>query len=170
MCFVHESIADQFVADLGTAITEFYGENVADSPDYGRIVSDRHFDRVSALLDAGGFGEVAFGGYADRDTKYISPTIVTDVDTSSALMTEEIFGPILPVLTYSDLGEAIDFVNNRPKPLALYVFAGNDRDANRVISHTSSGGVTVNHCLLHLAIPDFPFGGVGPSGMGSYHG
>ena len=167
---VHESIADQFVADLGTAITEFYGENVAASPDYGRIVSDRHFDRVSALLDAGGFGEVAFGGYADRETKFISPTVVTDVDPDSALMTEEIFGPILPVLTYSDLGEAIDFVNNRPKPLALYVFAGNDRDANRVISHTSSGGVTVNHCLLHLAIPDFPFGGVGPSGMGSYHG
>ena len=167
---VHESIVDQFVADLGTAITEFYGENVAASPDYGRIVSERHFDRVSALLDAGGFGEVAFGGYADRDTKFISPTVVTDVDPDSAMMSEEIFGPILPVLTYSDLGEAIDFVNNRPKPLALYVFAGNDRDANRVISHTSSGGVTVNHCLLHLAIPDFPFGGVGPSGMGSYHG
>lgn len=167
---VHESIADQFVADLGTAITEFYGENVATSPDYGRIVSERHFDRVSALLDAGGFGEVAFGGYADRDTKFISPTVVTDVDPDSAMMSEEIFGPILPVLTYSDLSEAIDFVNDRPKPLALYVFAGNDRDANRVISHTSSGGVTVNHCLLHLAVPDFPFGGVGPSGMGSYHG
>ncbi len=166
----HDSIADQFVADLGTAITEFYGEDIASSPDYGRIVSDRHFDRVSALLDSGGYDELAFGGFADRSTKFISPTVVTGVDPTSRLMSEEIFGPILPVLTYRDLGEAIDFVNARPKPLALYVFASNDRDANRVISHTSSGGVTVNHTLLHLAIPDFPFGGVGPSGMGSYHG
>jgi aldehyde dehydrogenase (NAD+) len=167
---VAEAIADEFLADLGAAITEFYGDDVAASADYGRIVSERHFDRLSSLLDRGGYDEMVIGGAADRSTKFFPPTVLTGVDPDSALMSEEIFGPILPVLTYRDLGEAIDFVNARPKPLALYVFAGNDRDANRVVSHTSSGGVTINHTLLHLAIPDFPFGGVGPSGMGSYHG
>ncbi len=121
-------------------------------------------------LDAGGYREVAYGGTPDRDTLFFPPTVLTGVDSEAAIMSEEIFGPILPILTYSDLGEAIDFVNERDKPLALYVFAGNDRESNRVISHTSSGGVTVNHTLLHLTVPDFPFGGVGPSGMGSYHG
>ncbi len=167
---VAETIAEQFVTALGTAITEFYGDDVAASGDYGRIVSERHFDRLSALLDRGGFDETAIGGTADRSGKFFPPTVLTGVDPDSAVMSEEIFGPILPVLTYRDLGEAIEFVNARPKPLALYVFAGNDREANRVVSHTSSGGVTINHTLLHLAIPDFPFGGVGPSGMGSYHG
>jgi len=167
---IHESIADRFVADLGGAITEFYGDDVSSSGDYGRIVSERHFDRMIGLLEAGGYDNVAFGGTSDRETRFFSPTVLTGVDPTSAVMTEEIFGPILPVLTYSDLGQAIDFVNARPKPLALYVFANKDRDANRVISNTSSGGVTINHTLLHLAIPDFPFGGVGPSGIGSYHG
>jgi aldehyde dehydrogenase (NAD+) len=167
---VHESIESQFVAELATAITEFYGEDVSASPDYGRIVSERHFDRINALLEAGGYEEVAVGGTPDRATKFFPPTVLTGVTNDSAVMSEEIFGPILPVLIYKELGQAIDFVNERPKPLALYVFADNDRDANRVLSHTSSGGVTVNHVLLHLAIPDFPFGGVGPSGIGSYHG
>jgi aldehyde dehydrogenase (NAD+) len=167
---VHESIVDRFVDALGIAITEFYGDDIAASPDYGRMVSNHHFDRVSALLDGGGYDQVAFGGTRDRETKFFAPTVLTGVTSDSPVMSEEVFGPILPVLTYRDLGEAIDFVNARPKPLALYVFAGNDNDANRVITHTSSGGVTVNHTLLHPAVPDFPFGGVGPSGMGSYHG
>ena len=167
---VADAIAEQFVTALGSAITEFYGDDVAASGDYGRIVSERHFDRLNSLLDRGGYAETAIGGAADRSTKFFPPTVLTGVDPKSAVMSEEIFGPILPVLTYRDLGEAIEFVNARPKPLALYVFAGNDRDANRVVAHTSSGGVTINHTLLHLAIPDFPFGGVGPSGMGSYHG
>jgi len=167
---VHESLGTQFVAELGTAITEFYGEDVSASPDYGRIVSERHFDRINTLLEAGGYEEVAVGGTPDRATKFFPPTVLTGVTNDSAVMSEEIFGPILPVLVYKELGQAIDFVNERPKPLALYVFADNDRDINRVLSHTSSGGVTVNHVLLHLAIPDFPFGGVGASGMGSYHG
>jgi aldehyde dehydrogenase (NAD+) len=167
---VADAVADQFVQQLGAAIVEFYGENVADSPDYGRIVSSRHFDRLSGLLEAGGFDDIAHGGQPDRDTLFFPPTVLTGVDRSAAVMTEEIFGPILPVLTYSDLGEAIDFVNGRDKPLALYVFAGNDRESNRVVAHTSSGGVTVNHTLLHFAVPDFPFGGVGASGIGSYHG
>lgn len=167
---VDETVADRFVEQLGVAITEFYGENVADSPDYGRIISTRHFDRVTGLLDAGGFEHIAHGGVADRDMLFISPTVITGVDPNAPVMTEEIFGPILPVLTYCDLGEAIDFVNGRDKPLALYVFAGKDHESNRVIAHTSAGGVTVNHTLIHLAVPDFPFGGVGPSGIGSYHG
>lgn len=167
---VDETVVDAFVDQLAVAITEFYGENVVDSPDYGRIVSARHFDRVTGLLDAGGFDRIAHGGVADRDMLFISPTVITGVDPDAAVMTEEIFGPILPVLTYSELSEAIAFVNERDKPLALYVFAGDDHESNQVIAHTSSGGVTVNHTLLHLAVPDFPFGGVGPSGLGSYHG
>lgn len=167
---VHESVTDRLVTALGTAFTKFYGADASSSPDYSRIVSERHFDRLTALLESGGYDDVVIGGTPDRATKFFPPTVVTGVETDSALMTEEIFGPILPILPYSNLADAIDFVNARPKPLALYVFAGDDDDANRVISRTSSGGVTVNHCLLHLAVPDFPFGGVGPSGMGSYHG
>jgi len=167
---VHESVADRFVTELGTAIKEFYGDDIGSSPDYGRIVSERHFDRLQALLDGGGYGDVAVGGRPNRDSLCFPPTVLTDVAADSPVMSEEIFGPILPVLTYTDLKEAIEFVNARPKPLALYVFGEDDHDINRVLAHTSSGGVTVNHVLLHLAVPDFPFGGVGPSGMGSYHG
>jgi aldehyde dehydrogenase (NAD+) len=134
-------------------------------------VSERHFDRLFDLLDAGGYEQaVHHGGTPDRSTKFFPPTVLTGVDQGSAVMSDEIFGPILPVLAYADLDEAIAFVNARPKPLALYVFTGRDASADRVVERTSSGGVTLNHTLLHLAIPDFPFGGVGPSGMGTYHG
>jgi aldehyde dehydrogenase (NAD+) len=167
---VAESVADQFIEQLGIAIGDFYGQDVAASPDYGRIVSARHFDRLSGLLDAGGFASVAIGGTPDRNERFFPPTVLAGVSSDAAVMNEEIFGPILPVLTYATLDEAIAVVNDRDKPLALYVFAGDDSEADHVIARTSSGGVTVNHTLLHLAVPDFPFGGVGPSGMGSYHG
>ncbi len=167
---VAESVADRFIEQLAVAIGEFYGADVAASPDYGRIVSARHFDRLEELLDAGGYANVAVGGTPDRDALYFPPTVLAGVSSDAAVMHEEIFGPILPVLTYATLDEAIGVVIDRDKPLALYVFAGDDSDVDRVIARTSSGGVTVNHTLLHLAVPDFPFGGVGPSGMGSYHG
>jgi aldehyde dehydrogenase (NAD+) len=161
---------DEFVNAFATAVREFYGSDPAGSSDYGRIVSVRHFDRLVGLLEAGGFDAVAHGGRHDRDARYIEPTVLTGVRADAAVMTDEIFGPILPVIGHADLDDAIDFVNERPKPLALYVFSGRDDVAQRVIDRTSAGGVTVNHTLLHLAVPDFPFGGVGPSGMGSYHG
>jgi aldehyde dehydrogenase (NAD+) len=164
------SVAPRLLDELRGAIEEFYGPDPRRSPDYSRIVNQRHLDRLVGLLDAGGYERIVVGGDHDRDERYISPTIVTGVDDDSALMDDEIFGPILPVLTFDELAAGIGSVNARPRPLALYVFA-EDRDVvDRVIESTSSGGVTVNHTLLHLAVPDFPFGGVGASGMGAYHG
>jgi aldehyde dehydrogenase (NAD+) len=166
---VEESVISPLLTALGHAIDEFYGEDPMSSDDYGRIVSDRHFDRLTGLLDADG-GTVAIGGRSDRSERYLAPTVVTDVDTDGPLMSEEIFGPILPVIPVPSIDAAIEFVNVRPKPLALYVFTERDAVTEKVIGHTSSGGVTVNHTLLHLAVADLPFGGVGESGMGGYHG
>ncbi|MFP5488830.1 MAG: aldehyde dehydrogenase family protein [Acidimicrobiia bacterium] len=166
---VEEAAASPLLGELGRAIDSFYGDDPAASADYGRIVSDRHVQRLTALLDADR-GTVAIGGRSDRAERYLAPTVVTDVDPDGPLMSEEIFGPILPVITVPSIDAAIDFVNGRPKPLALYVFTERDAVAEKVVTHTSSGGATINHTLLHLAVPEFPFGGVGPSGMGSYHG
>jgi aldehyde dehydrogenase (NAD+) len=166
---VEEAVTSPFLAALGRALDGFYGDDPAASRDYGRIVSDRHFDRLSGLLDADR-GTVAIGGGRDREERYLAPTVVTDVDVDGPLMGEEIFGPILPVIPVASVDAAIEFVNGRPKPLALYVFTERDATAARVVDRTSAGGVTVNHTLLHLAVPELPFGGVGASGMGSYHG
>lgn len=166
---VEEPVAGQFLTELRTAINAFYGDEPATSRDYGRIVSDRHFERLTGLLAADGC-TVAIGGGADRCERYIAPTVVVDVDPGGPLMSDEIFGPILPVLPVASIDAAIRFVGERPKPLALYVFSERDATVEKVVDHTSSGGVTINHTLLHLAVPDFPFGGVGPSGMGRYHG
>jgi aldehyde dehydrogenase (NAD+) len=167
---VQEGIHDRFVDALRSAITGFYGDDPAASPDYGRIVNERHHARLTALLDRGGFESIAIGGGHDAGTRYLAPTVLTGVKPDAAVMDEEIFGPILPVLPFGELDEAIAFVNGRPKPLALYVFANREAAVDRVVSQTSAGGVTVNHTLLHLAVADLPFGGVGPSGMGAYHG
>jgi aldehyde dehydrogenase (NAD+) len=120
------------------------------------------------LLD--GSGELVAGGDADPDDRYIAPTILRNVPRDAPLMSEEIFGPILPVLRVSGMDDAISFVNARPKPLALYLFTSDREVQNKVLERTTSGGVTVNHTLLHLTIPSLPFGGVGASGLGAYHG
>lgn len=166
---VEESVTSQLLTSLGRAIDAFYGDDPASSDDYGRIVSDRHFERLIGLLDADG-GTVAIGGRSDHTDRYLAPTVVTDVDVDGPLMGEEIFGPILPIVPVASIDAAIEFVAVRPKPLALYLFTERNTTAEKVIGHTSSGGVTINHTLLHLAVPEFPFGGVGASGMGSYHG
>jgi aldehyde dehydrogenase (NAD+) len=166
---VEDSAVTSLLTALGGAIRSFYGDDPSTSRDYGRIVSDRHFERLTGLLDADG-GTVAIGGGSDAATRYLAPTVVIDVDPTGPLMSEEIFGPILPVVPVPSIDAAIAFVNERPKPLALYVFTERDTTAEKVVDHTSSGGVTINHTLLHLAVPDFPFGGVGASGIGSYHG
>ena len=138
------------------------------SPDYGRIVNARHHRRLMKLLP--GSGTIVTGGTADEEARYIAPTILRDVPADAPVMADEIFGPILPVLSVSDMEQAIAFVNNRPKPLALYLFSSDPLIQESVLERTTSGGVTVNHVLLHLAVPSLPFGGVGPSGMGAYHG
>ena len=164
---VHEAIARPLVDVLRRTLLEFYGDDPAKSPDFARIVNERHHRRLVGLL---GPGEVVVGGQHDEAARYLAPTIVKDPPLDSALMTEEIFGPILPVITVKGLREAIDFVNERPKPLALYVFSSDGARQRQVLEHTSSGGACVNDTIAHLSVPDLPFGGVGESGMGAYHG
>ncbi|XP_074045343.1 aldehyde dehydrogenase, dimeric NADP-preferring [Macrotis lagotis] len=148
-------------------LKEFYGDDAKNSPDYGRIISSRHFKRVMGLIEG---QKVAYGGNGDEASCYIAPTILTDVDPRSKVMQEEIFGPILPILCVKSLDEAIQFINERPKPLALYAFSNNDQVTKKMIAETSSGGVTINDVIAHVGVHTLPFGGVGDSGMGSYHG
>jgi aldehyde dehydrogenase (NAD+) len=152
---------------LGRTLRGFYGEDPRRSPDYGRIVNVRHLRRLVSLIKD---GEVAIGGESDEAERYLAPTVLRNVDPGSAVMSDEIFGPILPVLAVRDMDEALRFVNARPKPLASYVFTGDARFADRVAAETSSGALCVNATIWHAGNPHLPFGGVGASGMGAYHG
>ncbi|MFI1105506.1 aldehyde dehydrogenase family protein [Streptomyces melanogenes] len=152
---------------LARAVEALYGADPQASAEYGRIVNERHFDRLSALLDS---GRVVTGGQGDRATKYLAPTVLADVDPKSPVMREEIFGPILPIVTVADLDEAIGFINDRDKPLALYAFTESTTTRERLAAETSSGGLGLGLPLAHLTVSDLPFGGVGESGMGNYHG
>jgi aldehyde dehydrogenase (NAD+) len=152
---------------LVKAIRSMYGSEPADSKDYGRIISDRHFDRLVALLKN---GRTVIGGRSDQAARYIAPTVLADVDADDPVMQDEIFGPILPIIRVADLDEAIAFVNARDKPLALYAFTASDRTQRRLTAETSSGALAFGLPAAHLAVPGLPFGGVGESGMGRYHG
>jgi aldehyde dehydrogenase (NAD+) len=158
---------DQLVELIRRAISDFYGNDPKASPDYARIVNDGHFERLVQLLDS---GTAAVGGDVDKATRFISPTVLRDVAADAPVMQEEIFGPLLPILPVDDVDEAISFVNEHDKPLALYVFADDSAVATRVVEQTSSGGACVNATLYHVAVPNLPFGGVGESGVGAYHG
>ncbi|CAL9283618.1 aldehyde dehydrogenase family protein [Streptomyces sp. SudanB91_2054] len=152
---------------LVRAVEAQYGTDPARSTEYARIVNERHFDRLTGLLDS---GRVVVGGGSDRSRKYLAPTVLADVAPDAPVMREEIFGPILPIVTVPGLDEAIDFVNDRDKPLALYVFSESDGTRERFAAETSSGGLGHGLPLAHLTVSDLPFGGVGESGMGNYHG
>ncbi|WP_405457930.1 aldehyde dehydrogenase family protein [Streptomyces sp. NBC_00101] len=152
---------------LAAAVEAQFGTDPSASPEYGRIVNERHFDRLVRLLDS---GRTVTGGAHDRATKYIAPTVLADVAPDSPVMGEEIFGPVLPVLTVDGLDGAIEFINGRDKPLALYAFTESAEVRGRLLTETSSGGVGIGLPLAHLTVSDLPFGGVGESGMGSYHG
>jgi len=132
-------------------------------------VNQHHFDRLTASL-AATKGNVAIGGGSDAAKLSIQPTVVVDPDPAEPLMTDEIFGPILPVMTVQSLDDAINFVNSRPKPLAAYLFTKTKSIRERVVNEVSAGGMVINHLLFHFATNKLPFGGVGPSGMGAYHG
>jgi len=164
---VHEHVHDRFIAQMRSVVREFYGDDAQASPDFGRIINEHHFQRLQKLL---GSGDIAIGGQVDPTDRFISPTVLVNVPHDAPIMGEEIFGPILPVITIRDVDDAIAFVNARPKPLAMYIFAKDRVAQQRIIGRTSAGGVTVNHAWLHLAVPGLPFGGVGESGMGAYHG
>ncbi|MGO4597825.1 aldehyde dehydrogenase family protein [Terrabacter sp. 2RAF25] len=154
---------------LVEAIRETFGDDPARSPDYGRIVDSRHFERLTGLLDA---EHVVSGGRSDAPTRYLEPTLVdvSDPDSDEAVMRDEIFGPVLPLVAVADLDGAIALVNRRDKPLALYVFTPSTTVRERFVRETSSGAIGFNIPLAHLAVPELPFGGVGASGMGAYHG
>jgi aldehyde dehydrogenase (NAD+) len=159
-------IRDQLVDEIRKAVTGFEAENASGGK---RIVNERHFNRLTAAL-AATQGRVAVGGGSDSSKLNIQPTVVVDPAVDEPLMTDEIFGPILPVLTVQNLDEAIAFVNSRPKPLAAYLFTKAKAVRERVIKEVPAGGMVVNHLLFHFATHKLPFGGVGPSGLGAYHG
>ncbi len=164
---VERSVRDAFVAALQKSLREFYGEEPIRSADYGRIVNKRHFDRlVNYLRD----GKIVRGGAHDAKDLYIAPTILADVSPTSSVMQEEIFGPILPVLEFDKLEDALALLRTRPTPLAIYVFT-RDRDTEkRVLTEARSGGACVNDVVSHMVGTGLPFGGLGESGLGSYHG
>ncbi len=166
---VAEEVADELTERIIAATTDFYGADPRASADYGRVVNDHHFDRLAALVDDGGH-TVVHGGQRNRPERYLAPTVVAQVAEGAAVMAEEIFGPILPVVPVSDMDEAIARVNAHDRPLALYAFTRSTATAARIVERTSSGGVCLNGTILHLCAPGLPFGGVGASGTGSYHG
>jgi aldehyde dehydrogenase (NAD+) len=164
---VVDSAADELLRCLRQAIAEFFGNDPAASADYGRIVDDRHFDRLVATLEA---ADVVVGGAHDRSHRYIAPTVVLEPAADSALLDEEIFGPILPVIRVPDVAAAITMIAAREPPLAAYVFTQRAEVRRAVEQGVRAGAIGVNACAAHLAVPGLPFGGVGESGAGSYHG
>jgi aldehyde dehydrogenase (NAD+) len=165
----HRDIRDELVDALVATVRRFYGSDPIRSPDLARIINDAHTARLAGLLDGHG-GRIVHGGEADPERRMVAPTIIVDPDPQAPVMQEEIFGPLLPVLTVEDLDEAVAFVDARPKPLALYVFSNDEAAIRRVVSGTSSGGVCINHTLLHIGTAGLPLGGVGESGYGRYRG
>jgi aldehyde dehydrogenase (NAD+) len=167
---VDRRVEGPLAARLRDTVQRFYGDDARTSRDYGRIINDRHFARLAQLLDDEGAGELIYGGERDEADRYLAPTALRGTDPTAPIMQEEIFGPVLPLLAVDDMDAAVDFVNSRDKPLALYVFAEDRAVTERIVNHTTAGGVCVNSTVFHLAVPGLPFGGVGESGMGAYHG
>ena len=163
---VHEDIKDELIAHLAREFKSLLGDNPKECRHFVRIVNDKAFDRLVGYIQG---ADVVVGGEYDKTERYISPTIIDNVDPQSPVMREEIFGPIFPIVTFADINNAVQFVNEREKPLALYYF-GDKKGAKYVLRHTSSGGACVNDTIMHIANEKLPFGGVGHSGMSSYHG
>jgi aldehyde dehydrogenase (NAD+) len=172
---VHESVHDALAQKLQHWIEKFYGNTEAarrDSPDLSRVVHDRQFQFLKGLLDDAvqRGGQVAVGGGFDATERYLEPTVLTDVPADAAIWEHEIFGTILPLLRYSAFGEVLEYINARPKPLAMYIFSNRERTIQQVIQDTRGGGVCVNECALQFFNPELPFGGHNDSGIGHYHG
>ncbi len=165
--WVEESVEKPLVAAIGRVIRKLYGEDPSESPDYGRIVSEKHLHRLVAYLEG---GTVAHGSRYDVEDRYLEPTILTDLEPDAAISREEVFGPILPVLPFRSLEVLLQSLKERPIPLAAYVHTKDRSLANRVIQETRSGSVCVNDHVVQATVPELPFGGVGRSGMGRYHG
>ncbi len=162
-----KSIKDKFIAEIIKEIKKQYGDNPLDNKDYGKIINKKHFARLCGLIDK---SKVVIGGNADEKTLKIAPTVMDNVSYDDAVMSEEIFGPIMPVIAYDDFNDVIDELKDKDKPLALYLFSSNRKNINRAIKELSYGGGCINDVIIHLATSNMGFGGVGESGMGSYHG
>lgn len=164
---VEESIKERFINALRNQISQFYGEEPQQSSDYGRIIHEQHWRRLAQMLDN---ESVVIGGDLDKHDRYIAPTVIDNVTTDSPLMQEEIFGPLLPVVSVKSVTEAIDIISSKPKPLALYVFSKDQRLQKHFTQRVSAGNVCYNDTLMFMLNDKLPFGGVGQSGMGRYHG
>lgn len=165
--YVHETVADEFVTECHKAVIELYGENPKDNPDYSRIINAREVGRLALLIDG---EKVTAGGGYDEEGRYFEPTILYPVEWTDKVMQGEIFGPILPILRYSNLHEAITQIKSRPKPLAGYIFSRNQSTIDEFVSDFSFGGGAVNQTNVHVYLDSVPFGGVGESGIGSGNG
>ncbi|RZL17089.1 MAG: aldehyde dehydrogenase family protein, partial [Pedobacter sp.] len=170
---VQEDVHDAFVLHFKEQVKRLFynGENKTDSASYGRMINEHHFKRINSLIEGAvkDGAKIEMGGNADLKSLTIEPTMLTSVDLSSKIMDEEIFGPVLPVISYSKIADAIRFINEKDKPLALYIF-DNSNETKQILQQTSSGGVCVNDVLIHISNPNLPFGGVNSSGIGSGHG
>ncbi len=160
-------VRDSLVKALAYEIKNQFGENPLENSDYGKIINEKHFDRLCNLIDK---AKTVIGGEANRETLKIAPTVMDNVTLDDAVMAEEIFGPILPILTYENREEVITFISSRQKPLALYLFTEDKNAVNEITSRIRYGGGCINDTIIHLATSEMPFGGVGESGMGAYHG
>ncbi len=164
---VDKKVKQKFVDAFIKTTKEFFGEDPQKSPDLGRIINEKHFLRLTKLLEK---GNILMGGKTDINDLYIAPTLIDGVTADDPVMQGEIFGPILPIIEYEKLDDAIRFVNSRNKPLALYIFSEDKMYQERILNETSSGNASINECLMHVGQFELPFGGVGESGMGAYHG
>jgi aldehyde dehydrogenase (NAD+) len=164
---VNQAIKPDLIAALKTTIREFYSETPANSPDYPRIINQKHFEHLTKLLNN---SEIIIGGDTKPDELYIAPTLIDHVSLTDPIMQTEIFGPILPIIEYTDIETAIALINSQLKPLALYLFTRNQALQKHILQNTSSGGVCINDIAMQFAVSSLPFGGVGNSGIGSYHG
>ena len=165
--FVHQDIKEDLIHKLKEEIVRQYGNDPQKSPDYPRIIHSGRFYNLMLLLKQ---GKIEIGGKYNENDLYIAPTVISGITPENRIMNEEIFGPILPVMTFLNLDEAIHYINSQEKPLALYYFGKDKKSIQKILKETSSGGVCINDTITHLANPNLPFGGVGNSGMGSYHG
>ncbi len=163
---IREELAEEFIDAFRDAVRRLLGDDPRQSRHYARLVNDRAFDRVASYL---GQGTVRVGGESDRAERYIEPTLLTKVDPAAPVMREEIFGPVLPMIPFREQSEIVDFITAREKPLALYYF-GPEKQGREILAHTSSGGACLNDTIMHIVSEALPFGGVGNSGMGRYHG
>ncbi|MFB2933723.1 aldehyde dehydrogenase [Aerosakkonemataceae cyanobacterium BLCC-F154] len=164
---VNQNIKKPLIDSMKNCVREFYGDDPEKSPDFARIINQKQFNRLGELLKS---GEIILGGKTNPETFYIAPTLIDKISLDSPIMQEEIFGPILPIIEYNNLEEAISFVNSQPKPLALYFFSKNQEYQQQILQKTSSGGVCINDTIMQIGVTELPFGGVGNSGIGSYHG